>query len=307
MSNLNDTAQHLCLFNTQAYNSLNIRNTTKKYLRLDHVSQGRLIGSICGVVDDDVFYSGWSAPFGGPDFSRPRETVTHIGATIDSVLSDIGSSGIQYVHLKTKPTWYSENEVHLMQGLLARGFEVSSADLSYHFDIQRLFSGKGYAANIRSSARRTLTRSNGEPFDFQRANTSMTAKTAYALIQANRTRRGNPLNLSFDYIQEIQQIFPKKIRWFLLSHSDTPVASALLYRVLPSVELVLYWGDEHSLRFSPMNTLAYCIVSQALSEGVKFVDLGLSSVNGVPDAGLIQFKQSVGAIPSLRLNLSLRL
>ncbi len=51
-----------------------------------------------------------------------------------------------------------------------------------------------------------------------------------------------------------------------------------------------------------MNRLAEEVCGRAIDEGVRLVDLGISSVEGSPDEGLIQFKQSIGATAELRLN-----
>ena len=90
----------------------------------------------------------------------------------------------------------------------------------------------------------------------------------------------------------------------VLEHAGRPCAAALTYRVLPGRELVVYWGDAgHDLPRSPMNVLAHAMVARALDEGVRSLDIGPSSVAGVPDQGLNQFKRSVGARESLRLDL----
>jgi hypothetical protein len=52
-----------------------------------------------------------------------------------------------------------------------------------------------------------------------------------------------------------------------------------------------------------MNVLAHALVERAIGEGVRSLDIGTSSVPGVPDQGLIQFKRSIGARESLRLDL----
>jgi hypothetical protein len=91
------------------------------------------------------------------------------------------------------------------------------------------------------------------------------------------------------------------VRIFVLRDGEATCAAALLYRVLPGRELVQYWGDaHHDLPRSPMNLLAYRLVEQAIAERVETIDIGISTDDGVPNQGLIQFKQSVLARPTLR-------
>ena len=60
---------------------------------------------------------------------------------------------------------------------------------------------------------------------------------------------------------------------------------------------------DHDLPRSPMNLLAMRVAEQAIADGTRVLDLGISSVDGRADAGLVQFKRSVGASEGLRLDL----
>ena len=91
---------------------------------------------------------------------------------------------------------------------------------------------------------------------------------------------------------------------WLLRHEGEGIAAALVYAVLPSVHYLAAWGDAgHEMVHSPMNLLAHQLVLNSLDEGVRVIDLGISSVNGVADEGLVLFKRHVGASNSLRLDL----
>lgn len=56
-----------------------------------------------------------------------------------------------------------------------------------------------------------------------------------------------------------------------------------------------------------MNVMTYHLVREALRQRVAILDLGISSVDGVPNDGPIQFKHSVGAATGLRLSMRLPL
>jgi hypothetical protein len=52
--------------------------------------------------------------------------------------------------------------------------------------------------------------------------------------------------------------------------------------------------------------MAYHLTCASIAQRVAIVDLGISSVNGIPDDGLIQFKRSIGATTGLRIDFRLR-
>ena len=53
--------------------------------------------------------------------------------------------------------------------------------------------------------------------------------------------------------------------------------------------------------------MAYELVRKAVADSVAIVDLGISSVGGIPDDGLIQFKRNIGGVTGLRINFRLAL
>jgi hypothetical protein len=293
--------EHLQLFSSEAYNRLNL-TSKQQYLRLDHHASGRLLGTFVGIVEDGMFWSGYRAPFCGPDFVRKRETPDNVQAVIDHALDSLSACGIQRMRVKARPASYSPNETYVQHGLMRRGFDIANSELSYGIDLGSYESRAEYRASLKRSARRAVGHSDGQPFDYREAHTADDWAVAYDLIRANRTAKGNPLQLSLEYLLSLRAGFGDRIRFFVLSHAGQPVASALLYRLRPDIELVEYWGDSHDLGRSPMNRLAEEVCGRAIDEGVRLVDLGISSVEGSPDAGLIQFKQSIGATAELRLS-----
>ena len=85
--------EHLQLFSSEGYNRLNL-TSKQQYLRLDHRASGRLVGTFVGIVEDDLFWSGYRAPFCGPDLVRKRETPVNVQGVIDHALDSLRSCGI---------------------------------------------------------------------------------------------------------------------------------------------------------------------------------------------------------------------
>jgi Peptidogalycan biosysnthesis/recognition len=294
--------EHLHMFNRSEFNGLNTWQP-RTYERVDAHDGDRLIGSFVGMRMGDEVGAGWSAPFGGPDFCRPAETITNIFATIDGALEQFDADGVRTIRVKAKPLFYSGNEQMIQHVLYNRGFSVEACDLSYHIDVENLHSRDDYLAALKSPARRALKHSFNEPYEFGELHTHDEWRIAHDIILHNRAAKGRSVNLSLDYIWSLHETFGDKIRYFGLSHNGRMIGSALLYRVQNDIELVEYWGDAfHELPRSPMNVLAYHVICWSIEQGRRIVDLGLSSVNGEPNQGLIQFKQSILARPELRLN-----
>jgi hypothetical protein len=294
---------HLALFNADAFHGLNLRDG-QEVRRLDHVAGGRLVGSLVGVRQGDVFCSGHSAPFGGPDFVRESETTAAVAEALAAAVATLDDEGVRTIRVRARPSFYSGSEASVQFALLNLGFVVEACELNLHIDLAALDGPEDYLACLRSPARRALRHAGEEPFAFAEATAEDDWNAAYAVLAANRAAKGRRLALGPAYARAARDAFPGRVRAFLLRHDGAPCAAALVYRVRPRRELVVYWGDAgHALPRSPMNVLALRLVERVMDEGALSLDLGLSSQAGRPDPGLIQFKRSVGAREGLRLDL----
>lgn len=297
------TSQHISLFNRSEFHQLNLSGELR-VARFDHRRDGKLIGSLCGMVNGTELVSGYSAPLGGPDLVRQSETVTNVMSLLRDALDQARGEGITTVRVKAKPDFYSGSEVEVQFALLNVGFAVESTELNFHFDLAGVTAVEDYVARLKPPARRALKHASGEPFTFAEAASDEEWTVAYGILDRNRQAKGRRLRLSLEYVLRARDTFPGHIRMFTLVHGDRACAAALVYKVRPQRDMVVAWGDaDHELPRSPMNVLVHQLMAQELGDGVLTVDLGISSVDGAPDQGLIQFKESVGAKSSLRLDL----
>lgn len=298
------------IFNRRIFHELNVTEGDQIF-SADHVEHDRLVGRLSGVLRDGVLTSGHSAPFGGFDFARPRETPMRVAATIDTTLSAAARAGAERVRVRCRPGPYSDNEAVVVYELLNRGFAVEQAELSYVIDLQQTPTMDTYLAGLKSPARRALRHSADLPWDFRELHEEEDWRDGHAILWENRARKGRRLSLDWPYVRRARCALPGALRMFALAHAGERCAAALIHVAAPGVWYVFAWGDaRHDLPRSPMNELGRRMVGAAQAEGVRLLDLGTSSIppaDGqrlVLDDGLVQFKTSVGARPHPRLVLS---
>jgi hypothetical protein len=295
------------LFNDPAFHMLN----GAAGILLEHSEAGHPVGALGGaLLDDGRFVSGRSAPFGGVDLVRERETPTRIGALLDAALDRLAELGVRDVTLRLPPACHHASFETVVFALLNRGFAVAEADLAFHVDLRPLASTDDYLAALKPPARRALHHAADEPWSTVQADAEDAAAwdRGIALLIENRAAKGRELSLDAAYVERARRAFRTRIRLLELRHAGRAVAAALTYRVRPQVELVVAWGDAgHALERSPMNRLAFEVVARALAERVAVLDLGTSTLptadgrRRVPNDGLVQFKRSVGAREQVRL------
>jgi len=295
------------LFNDARFHALNLAEGERS-VTVAHEQDGRLVGTLAGVAGDGAFTSGHSAPFGGPDFARDRETVAAVEAAIAGMVAGLEGEGVGTMRVRAKPPSSTPNEPLVTFALLNAGFAVERCDLNHHIDLRGLTGAEDYLAALRSPGRRALRHAEGEPFSFAEAAPDDEAawERGYGVLEANRAARGRRLSLGLDYVRRARDAFPGRVRLHELAHAGAPCAAALVYRVHPRHELVVSWGDaDHALERSPMNLLALRVVERAIADGADLLDLGTSTLPGDPplraDEGLARFKGSVGAQAEPRL------
>ncbi len=289
------------LFNQPEFHALNLREEQTVLEAHANDNEGRLIGIFGAVRDADGLVNGYSAPFGGVDFARPRETAVNVAALVDEALAQFRNTGVSQLRVKLPPACYGENEQLVQFTLLNRGFSVERCELNQHIDLTDLATAEAYVQRLKSPARRALQWPAGQDLTFAEAHEPADWDRAYDTLAANRAARGRRLSLSRDYVERARLALGERVRMFELVSEDRSVAAALIYRVKEHKELVVAWGDGvHKLEHSPMNVLAYRVVERALADHVSTLDLGISNENQpgpdgwlVANGGLVQFKQSV--------------
>jgi hypothetical protein len=187
------------LFNTDAFHALNAGPGTRVLHARAADSDGRLLGALSGVLEGGVLLSGYSAPFGGVDLVRERETPANVATLVDSALTQVRAAGARTVRIRLPPACHGESEGLIAFTLLNRGFAVERCELNQHLDLGALLTPDAYVAALRSPARRALRRLLADPaftIAWTDPDDDAAWHAAHALLAANRARKGRALALS---------------------------------------------------------------------------------------------------------------
>ena len=295
---------HLCLFNAEAYHGLYLQ-PPQSYVRIDYHDAGRLVGTCAGVLDDGVFDCGHRAPFGGIDISGDYQSPAKLIGMVEHVMAEARVRGARKTRIRCRPHYAHPVESTIQFALLAEGFQVERAELSQGIELSAMRTLEEYGEQLRSPGRRALRHSVRLGLQDTFAGSDAEWAEGFHVLEENRAQQGLTLKYSLAYLHRLRDLFTGQIRMLLLRHENRAVASALVYRVLPGLYYVAAWGDAgHQLPHSPMNFMAQQVVGEALKDGARVVDLGISSLDAVVNEGLVQFKRNIGASTALRLDLA---
>jgi hypothetical protein len=228
-----------------------------------------------------------------------------VSGLVAHVMSEARVRGVKMIRIRSRPHYAHPMESVVQCALLGQRFQVERVEVSQGIQLSTMGDIEHYVRQLQPRTRTKLKKTKSLMIQPVWANSFADWDEGYRVIQGNRALRHRPgLKYSVDYLHRLRALFPGRLRMLLLRHKGRTVAAALVYNVLPGAHYLAAWGDsEHDLAHSPMNLLAHELVADALDQGARIMDLGISSVEGVVNDGLVQFKRNVGASSALRLDL----
>ena len=300
--------QYGCLFNRHALTpydttGFNLLNRLRadggvRFLEFDNDKGEPLCGIIAG-VRDRVLMCPYSAPFASP---------TWLATPTLALATAVAGALVRYAHqqnagvnLFMPPSLYgsADTRAKWQMALRAAGLTEAYADINYHFDTSLLPVDRNLEALMGHHARAYIRRARRRGLA---CSVCDDPARAYDIIRRNREERGYPLRMSFSQVQHtISECV--KADWFIVgSEQAGDCAAALVYRLTDDTAQVIYWGDipglsggEHS-----MLVLAEGVFAHYAASGVRYVDIGPASEEGIANAGLCNFKEIIGCTATLK-------
>lgn len=288
-SNLIDKPYHL--FNHPQFNFLNSSNMDSVYYLLFKDKKVQI--GIIGEIKDNTFSSPFSAPFGGFSFVKNNVKINIIDSCISLLTQWCINKMVNVIKITLPPDFYNNTFISKQINSLSRyNFKFNSVELNYQFNCNNF--NEEYRQNIWYSARKSLNKSLDNKLEFIICNNIKNLEIAYSIIKRNRQERGFPLRMTFEDIIKTNSLIKKD--YFLIHNIDKiAIASAIVYHVSEDIVQIVYWGDirEYS-NLRPMNFLSYKIFEYYNQKGMRYIDIGPSTENSIPNYGLCEFKESIG-------------
>lgn len=253
------------------------------------------LGIVLGERDGRLL-SPFSAPFGG--FAEHGvQGIDAVEAAVDA-LELYGAELGKEIEITLPPAFYNENLYAKSVSALMRKGELMWTDLNYHYDLTDSTPAELRMARNARKNYRTAMRAGFETQLLDPAIETDVAR-AYAVIAANRKAKGYALRMSLQEVMETIAVAGTEFMVMTLDGND--VAAAQLNRVTDKVIQVVYWGDVPGYsHLRPMNRFTHDVFETCRQMEAKIVDVGPSSEQGVPSAGLCSFKESIGCTVSLK-------
>jgi len=275
------------------------RHKADSIIRLIEGVEKPSIGLVAGIKNNRIV-SPFSAPFGGFHFKNEVAYISELEKFIELLKEYIIAEGLSGIDIILPPDIYHQTFNAKMVSALIRGhFHSQLPDLTNWIDLDK-FKGIFSQKNTREYYKQALK----NHLIFKQVNDKNELKAVYELIRENRARFDRPIYMTLEDIQNTGTLWP--VDFFkVTSEKEDIVASAIFYRFHPQICYAVFWGDNEGGRpLRAMDFLVYNLISHYKDSGFKYMDLGISTETGIPNEGLLRFKESHEAFTSLKYKFS---
>ncbi len=279
------------VYNTAEFNELNSYKVDR--VRYFIFADTRKRFALCVGQRADKFLAPFSAPFASFSPLRKHWTVLQLEESVKCLDDLAAREGIHSIKLTPPPSLYNESLVAALQNILSRqGYELLSCELNFALNL-KTFRLEDYPSYLSLNGRNMLNAAMRENFSIKHCKDIAEKKIAYEVVVQNHESRGYPVRMTWEQVKETTEIVPHD--FFIVLNGDLPVAAAMLFHVTTDIVQLIYWGNiPDKLSAKSMNYLAYKLTAHYHERGMKYLDIGPSTENGVPNYGLCDFKQHIG-------------
>ena len=253
------------------------------------------IGLAAG-IKDGVFNTSFSSPFGGFHYRKESIQVSAIEQFLEQLTNYFENNEIEKANLSLPPALYQESfNAKIINAFIRLGFTMQLPEITSWIELRHfneVFSHRNSREYYQQSLKNNLR--------FCTITDSADKEAAFEIIRENRMRFGRPIYMSFDDILHMEEIWP--VDFFGINDSDgAMVASGIFYQFPRQIAYAVFWADtEQGRPLRAMDFLSFNLLSHYSSAGFEYIDLGISTESGIPNEGLLRFKETHEAVSSLR-------
>lgn len=251
-----------------------------------------------------TWYSPVTGAFGPVDLSSHIK-VADVEMLIKHALQHLKKNySAKFVSWRLPPLYKSNYGVSKVVNILYRsGWNITSSDLNYHFDLMSL---ECFKRNLNSSKRRELNKISRTNVSFEQSSDIGMHKIIYDLIENNRASQGYPMTMSWESIKNLFLAVKERVKFFYIHRDRVMLAAAICLSLNEDVFYVFYWGESPNFRNeSPVVKLAEYLYEYCLLNNYKVLDIGTSTDNSIPNQGLVDFKEKIGCLESTKLTMQI--
>jgi hypothetical protein len=284
------------LFNSWRYLAhLDYPDGISYWLQAEH--RPKPVALLHAFVNGDTARSPWRGTFGGIEW-EPDIGGEHLAAFLARLHADLSRRGVLWLRITNQPFGYDRLGNQLLAAVLQQqGYVAEITEANYHIAVDEPVLTPRLHASEQRRLRKCLQAGLvfGEELDPD-------LELVHTFISQARKRKGFPMTLNLSAFRDLFANLPDVYRVFTVKQGETLAALTVTVRINRQILYNFYPADnEDFLTYSPAVLLTAKLYELAYQEGYKLLDLGIATDDGVPNHGLIRFKERLGGVYSPRV------
>lgn len=244
----------------------------------------------CVEISAGNYLSGYHAPFGGIEC----KTDVQVSVFIKEVLDELSARKAISLTIKQAPECYQPDVCkRIEEALLGNGFVEQVNEINQYITVN---AAATFTEGIDAQKRRRLNNAKKSGMHV-RLFDHIDSDKWYEVYYKARMDKGFPVTISGEAYRSLSKTIPGVYTYAGVFLNEVLIANAVFVRV--NKEVLYYFvaaSDPAYAELSPTVLLIEALYNKAVQEGSSLIDLGISSVDGVLNEGLHQFKKHVGGM-----------
>lgn len=201
-------------------------------------------------------------------------------------------SGVKQVLFTLPPLFYPDAKEQL-ELMLAYGFTVRNVEIGQYLEI-------GDASPKRLTSRYKSLKKKVEVLGAETKQLDLEQlPPCYELLELSRARKGYKMTISQEKLYKLMSGFPERFMLYGTFINGDLVACSVSILVSGTILYQFAWGHDPSYdKISPLIFHNDTMLEEFKRSGIRFFDLGLSSVEREINRGVFRFKKHLGAFLS---------
>ena len=248
-------------------------------------------------INGDTAQSPWRSTFGGIEWD-PSIGAENLSMFLNQTHVELGRRGVRRLRVTNQPFDYDKSGNQLLADVLYKeGYIAEITEANYHISVDKPL----LVPRLHASERRRLRKCLHAGLRFGEESDPDLDKV-HAFVSQARKRKGFPMSLDLAAFQRLFTDLPGVYRVFTVKKEETWAALTVTVRINDRILYNFYPADsEDFLTYSPTVLLTSELYELAYQEGYKLLDLGIATSGGVPNNGLMRFKERLGGVSSPRI------
>jgi hypothetical protein len=283
------------LFNLREHRMLQAPGGWRSYYILNQRHK-QISGAIHFHINEGVARSPLRSPFGSVEFS-PSVPAGVLFEFLKFFELRLKADGVSRILIKNYPQHYAEHQSVLLQtSLMNLKYGVATADIASVIEVTG-----GARPAFHRSERRKLDKANNAGLIFRRL-PDESLEEVYTFIHRCRHAKNYGLSMTLPDLRLASGRFPERYLLFGVFQNDQVVAAAITIRVKTNILYDFYHDHDAAFDyFSPVVLLVEGMYNFCSLNGIDMIDMGTSSIEGIPNFSLLHFKGYLGGRPVPKL------